>query len=103
MRFSVIHVLAAGAIALGHALGGAPTAARAPAPAPAPTAAKPAPAPTATEAALKLKCPSDTIVWVNAKTKIYHFAGTHNYGTTKNGAYMCEMDAKTAGDRAAEN
>jgi hypothetical protein len=23
--------------------------------------------------------------------KIYHFSGIHNYGTTKNGAYMCEM------------
>jgi Aconitase X len=28
---------------------------------------------------------------------------THNYGHTKQGAYMCEADAKAAGDRAAKN
>jgi hypothetical protein len=59
--------------------------------------------PSATEAQLKAKCPSDTIVWVNTKSRVYHSAGTHNYGTTKSGEYMCEMDAKGAGDRAAEN
>jgi hypothetical protein len=42
-------------------------------------------------------------VWVNTKSGVYHFAGTHNYGTTKEGTYMCEADAKAAGDRAAEN
>ena len=98
----------------------------APAPAPAPAAAAPAPVPvapapastgpqsmkpqtatgagqSASEAQAKAKCPSDTVVWVNTKSGIYHFAGTHNYGTTKQGAYMCEADAKAAGDRAAEN
>jgi hypothetical protein len=91
-----------------------PTAA-APAPAPVPAAAAPAASspmaakpkpmavPSATETELKAKCPSDTIVWVNTKSGIYHFAGTHNYGTTKSGQFMCEMDAKAAGDRAAEN
>jgi len=88
----------------------APAATPAPAPAPASTAAapitKPAPVPMGgglTEAQVKAKCPADTVVWVNAKSRIYHFAGTHNYGTTKQGAYMCEADAKAAGDRAAEN
>jgi hypothetical protein len=94
-----------------------PTTTAAPAPAP----AAPSPAPTAapkpavvaaspsgsnglgTEALAKAKCPADTVVWVNLKSKIYHFAGTHNYGTTKSGAYMCEADAKAAGDRAAQN
>src|SRR5271166_303196 len=33
--------------------------------------------------------PVDTVVWVNKKSRIYHFAGTHNYGTTREGAYMC--------------
>jgi hypothetical protein len=51
----------------------------------------------------KAHCPADTVVWVNTKSGVYHFAGTHNYGTTKQGAYMCEADAKAAGDRAAEN
>lgn len=55
------------------------------------------------DAQAKAHCPADTVVWVNTKSGVYHFAGTHNYGTTKQGAYMCEADAKAAGDRAAEN
>ncbi len=47
--------------------------------------------------------PSDTVVCVNTRSGVYHFAGTHNYGHTKEGAYMCEADAKAAGDRAAMN
>jgi hypothetical protein len=85
------------------------------APAPAPAAAAPAaPAPMApkagaaiaggfaTDTQAKAKCPSDIVVWMNTKSHIYHFAGTHDYGNTKQGTYMCEMDAKAAG-RAAEN
>jgi hypothetical protein len=56
-----------------------------------------------TEAQAKAKCPTGTVVWVNLKSKIYHFAGTPDYGTTKQGAYMCETDATAAGDRAAKN
>src|SRR4051794_22847440 len=37
------------------------------------------------------------------KSKVYHFAGTKAYGTTKQGAYMCERDAIAAGDRAPKN
>jgi hypothetical protein len=108
-----------------------PTAAPAPAPAapaPKPTAAAPAPAPAtaerpvqapvarapssgtpsgagqfATEAQAKANCPIDTIVWVNLRSKIYHFSGTHNYGNTKDGAYMCERDTAAQGMRAAKN
>jgi hypothetical protein len=107
----------------------APTTAT-PAPAPAPTAA-PAPAPSASrpsvqppygttergpstgspsgasqfpnEAQAKATCPGDTVVWVNLRSKIYHFAGTHNYGNTKDGAYMCERDTAAQGMRAAKN
>jgi hypothetical protein len=92
--------------------------------APAPTAAPAAPAtpprrttPTAatrqaapiganqftSEAQAKGRCPSDTVVWVNLDSKIYHFAGSRNYGTTKEGAYMCEKDALAASFRAAKN
>jgi hypothetical protein len=49
------------------------------------------------------RCPTDTVLWVNTRSRVYHFAGTHNYGHTKEGAYMCEADAKSAGDRAAMN
>ena len=77
-------------------------------PKPAPTMApKPAPAATgngsASEAQAKAHCPTDTVVWVNTKSHVYHFAGSHNYGTTKQGEYKCETEAKAAGDRAAEN
>jgi hypothetical protein len=104
-----------------------PTAAAAPAPAPAPIApppapanyqpAAPAPAPIAprpqvgatgaggfaSDAQAKARCPSDTVVWVNTKSGVYNFAGTHNNGTTEHGAYKCEADALAAGDRAAKN
>jgi hypothetical protein len=40
---------------------------------------------------------------VYTRSGIYRFVGTHNYGNTKKGTYMCEADAKAAGDRAAEN
>lgn len=78
------------------------------APAPAPIAPRPMPKATpgpvsASEAQARASCPSDTVVWVNTKSGIYHFAGTHNYGTTKQGEYMCEAAAKAAGDHAAEN
>ena len=103
----------------------APTAAPA-APAPAPTAAappaRPAPQPTSTartapttpanpvganefstEAQAKARCPTDTVVWANLKSKVYHFSGTRFYGDTKNGAYMCERDSLAEGMRAAKN
>jgi hypothetical protein len=81
---------------------------------PASTASRPspppyvAPAPSgvgqfAHEAQAKASCPSDTVVWVNNKSKIYHFAGYKNYGDTKNGAFMCERQAMTEGYRAAKN
>jgi hypothetical protein len=57
----------------------------------------------ATEAQAKEHCPSETVVWVNLNSKIYHFSGTRNYGNTKNGKYMCERDAVAAGMRAAKN
>jgi hypothetical protein len=95
--------------------------AAAPAPAPAPAAApapatyqpKPVPAQTAARATgagqfttageAQARCPSDKVVWVNTKSHIYHYAGTRSYGTTKQGAYMCEADANAAGDRATRS
>jgi hypothetical protein len=57
----------------------------------------------ASEAQAKARCPGAPVVWVNLKSKVYHFAGTKNYGNTKTGAYMCEQDAQSAGMRAAKN
>ena len=73
----------------------------------APAAAAPATAATegqfSTEAAAKAHCPTDTVVWVNPRSKVYHFAGTRDYGHTKSGTYMCEKDTAGAGFRAAKN
>jgi hypothetical protein len=93
----------------------APTVA-APAPATKPATPPPVvkPAPTAattpaganefsSEAQAKARCPTDTVVWANLKSKIYHFAGHKDYGNTKEGAYMCEKDATGQGIRAAKN
>ena len=44
-----------------------------------------------------------TVVWVNEHSHIYHFPGTRDYGHAKSGAYMCEAEAQTAGNRAAKN
>jgi hypothetical protein len=100
----------------------APTATEA---APAPAPQRPAPTTTATptptqqptaprstasleagqfadEASAKGRCPADTVVWVNLPSKIYHFAGTRSYGTTKRGAYMCEKEAIAAENRASK-
>jgi hypothetical protein len=112
----------------GGAASAAPAAPAAPAAAPAAPAAAPASPPAAapkapamsaskpagggatganeysTEADAKAKCASaDIVVWVNLKSKIYHFSGNRDYGTTKEGAYMCEKQAMDAGDRAAKN
>jgi len=103
---------------------GAVTPAAAPAAAPAPTPIAPAPAPTyqpkprpvqaarptgagefSSEAQAKARCPGDTVVWVNTKGKshTYHYAGSRWYGTTKQGAYMCEADAGAAGYHASKS
>jgi hypothetical protein len=95
----------------GAAPASAPPAGPAPAPGASP-AARPAPtvaaAPTganqfAAEAMAKARCPSDTVVWANLNSKIYHFSGHKDYGNTKDGAYMCEKDAAAQGVRAAKN
>jgi hypothetical protein len=84
------------------------TAAPAPAPAPAPQTSAPKDQATlevgqfADEVSARARCPTDTVVWVNLPSKIYHFAGTKSYGTTKRGAYMCEKEAIAAEDRASK-
>ena len=73
--------------------------------APAPSSATAAPSGAnqfPSEAQARGRCPGATVVWVNTGSAIYHFAGAKNYGNTKEGAYMCEPDAKAAGDRASK-
>ncbi|MGY4568404.1 hypothetical protein ACVWY5_001474 [Bradyrhizobium sp. USDA 3256] len=87
-----------------------PAATPAASPAPAPAQQPSAPRDNATleagqfsdEASAKARCPSDTVVWVNLPSKVYHFAGSRSYGTTKRGAYMCEKEAIAAEDRASK-
>ena len=64
-----------------------------PAPAPAPKPAKPAPM-SASEAQAQATCPTDIVVWVNEKSHIYHFKGTHNYGTTKSGTICAKAQPR---------
>src|SRR5229473_1036138 len=84
----------------------APTTTAAPAPAQQPSAPKGSATMEAgqfvDDASAKAQCPTDTVVWVNLPSKIYHFAGTKSYGTTKRGAYMCEKEAIAAEDRASK-
>lgn len=104
----------AGSIAAQPTPAGAPAVAKSAPPAPAtPRVTTPAatPAPAAamranqfsTEALAKSRCPAETVVWVNLKSRIYHFAGNKDYGKTKRGAYMCEKDTAAASFRAAKN
>jgi len=86
----------------------APAATSAVAPPAAPTA-KPSAAPKA--AAPKTPPPgagdiadakTKGLVWVNLNTKVYHASTDKEYGTTKNGKFMTEADAKAAGARLAK-
>ena len=48
-------------------------------------------------------CPTDTVVWVNTATGVYHYAGQRWYANTKHGAFVCKSEADSEGDRAARN
>lgn len=57
-----------------------------------------------TENDARARCGSDTVVWVNTKSHVYHFPGSREFGQTKHGAFMCQADADRAGTfRAAKN
>lgn len=56
-----------------------------------------------TEQSAQKHCPSDTVVWLNLPSGVYHFPGQRWYGATKNGAYVCRKEADKAGDRATKN
>jgi hypothetical protein len=56
-----------------------------------------------TQDAAQRHCPSDTVVWLNLPTGIYHLQGERWYGRTQHGAFVCEREADQAGDRETRN
>jgi hypothetical protein len=56
-----------------------------------------------TETLARAHCPTDTVVWANTRSSVYHFRNTTDYGNTKAGAYMCEQAALAKSIRAAKN
>ena len=56
-----------------------------------------------TEAAAQAHCPSDTVVWLNTRSGIYHEKGMRWYGNTRQGAYVCRREADADGDRDTRN
>jgi hypothetical protein len=56
-----------------------------------------------TESAAQAHCPSDTVVWLNTKSHVYHDKGMPFYGHTKQGAYVCKKEADAAGDHETKN
>ena len=55
------------------------------------------------EAAAQAHCPSDTVVWLNTNSGIYHEKGMRWYGRTKRGAFVCRKEADADGDRDTRN
>jgi hypothetical protein len=56
-----------------------------------------------TEQQAQHHCPSDTVVWLNLPSGIYHYRGQRWYGRTNSGAYVCHSEADHAGMRASRN
>lgn len=54
------------------------------------------------EAEAKKACADGAVVWVNSASKIYHAAGTRDYGKTRRGFYMCQAQAERSGFRAVK-
>jgi magnesium chelatase family protein len=53
--------------------------------------------------AARQHCPKDNVVWLNTRSGVYHFEGERWYGRTEEGAYVCQREADTAGDRPTRN
>ena len=51
-----------------------------------------------TEAEARRACPHDIVVWLNTKSRYYHYRGQPYYGKTDVGAYVCKAEADMAGD-----
>jgi hypothetical protein len=55
------------------------------------------------EAQAKQHCPTDTVVWLNLPTMIWHYKGQRWYARTIHGAYACEKEAAAGGARGTRN
>jgi len=74
-----------------------PTPASGPTPAPSGSPTSGAVAQFASAAAAQAHCPSDVVVWLNTRSGLYHLKGHRYYGTTSQGAYVCQKEAVQAG------
>ena len=45
-------------------------------------------------------CPTDTVVWVRARSPLYSSSEERWYGRTTDGAIVCKLEAQQAGYRA---
>ena len=56
------------------------------------------------EAQAQQHCPSDTVVWLNVPTMIWHYKSERWYARTKNFTFVCEREAAAAsGGRGTRN
>ena len=53
--------------------------------------------------AVQETCPSETVVWVNTKSGVYHLPGERWYGATESGEYWCQSKADGQGYRETRN
>ena len=51
----------------------------------------------------RMSCHGDKLVWVNTKSGVYHFKGERDYGSTKEGKFICQKQADAEGDRPTKN
>ena len=56
-----------------------------------------------TEASAQKHCPSDTVVWLNTWSGIWHYRGAKYWMNTKYGAFVCEGEARDKGMRASRD
>ena len=56
-----------------------------------------------TEQAAQKHCPSDTVVWLNTWSGIWHYRGAKYWMKTKYGVFVCEKEARHAGMRASKD
>ena len=57
----------------------------------------------ATEQDAAKACPTDTVVWLNTASGVYHLKGQRWYGRTKSGGYACRKQADATGARMTRN